>query len=98
MDWSAWQVVVSDATLATASAARDAGRPLWRVSSTTFVHLASDGTMAPLGRFATPEVSIDSVSPQPCTASVIVRMAREMVPCMLVRGRRTISKTLSEPC
>ena len=47
---------MSDATLAAVRAARAAGRPLWRVSSTTFVHLASDGTMAPLGRFATPEV------------------------------------------
>ena len=53
---------MSDATLAAASVARDAGRPLWRVSSTTFVHLASDGTMSPLGRFATPEVTNGSAS------------------------------------
>ena len=49
------QVVVSEATLTAMAAARAAGRPLWRVSSTTFVHLASDGTLRPLGAFATPE-------------------------------------------
>lgn len=33
------QVVVTDATLAAMEAARAAGRPLWRVSSTVFTHV-----------------------------------------------------------
>ena len=49
------EVVVFDATLAAAERARAAGRPAWRVSSTLFCHVASDQTLEPLGRFATPE-------------------------------------------
>jgi hypothetical protein len=36
------QVVCTDATLAAVTAARQAGRSLWRVSSTVFGHIASD--------------------------------------------------------
>jgi len=34
---------------------RAIGRPLWRVSSTVFVHLASRAIVQPLKQFATPE-------------------------------------------
>jgi hypothetical protein len=47
------EVVVSDATTAAVAAARQAGRPLWRVSSTFFAHCRSDESLAPLGHFAT---------------------------------------------
>ena len=33
-------------------AARAAGRPLWRVSSTVFGHIASDQVLSPVGHFA----------------------------------------------
>lgn len=46
------QVVVSEATAAAVKVARREGRPLWRVSSTVFAHIASDQTLRPLGRFA----------------------------------------------
>ena len=46
------QVVFSEATAKATDAARKAGRPLWRVSSTMFAHAASDQTLMPLGRFA----------------------------------------------
>ena len=46
------QVVFSEATAKAMDAARKAGRPLWRVSSTMFAHAASDQTLKPLGRFA----------------------------------------------
>lgn len=49
------EVVCTHDTLAAAQAARDAGRPLWRVSSTVFSHIASDVVLEPLGRFSTPE-------------------------------------------
>ena len=39
MESSHTQVVVSDSTLAAMDAARAAGRPLWRVSSTVFAHV-----------------------------------------------------------
>ena len=52
------KVVVSEATLVAVDAARAVGRPLWRVSSTTFVHLASDGILQPLGVFATDKARI----------------------------------------
>ncbi|KAL6756721.1 hypothetical protein V8C86DRAFT_2643540 [Haematococcus lacustris] len=48
------EVVVSSDTVAAISAARAAGRSLWRVSSTLFAHCASDYTLRPLGCFATP--------------------------------------------
>lgn len=46
------QVVVSQATAAAVREARQQGRPLWRVSSTVFAHIASDQLLAPLGHFA----------------------------------------------
>ncbi len=49
------QVVVTQATAAAIQAARREGRPLWRVSSTVFSHIASDLTLRPLGRFADDE-------------------------------------------
>ena len=45
------QVVVTEATLAAADAARAAGRSTWRVSSTVFTHCCSDALLRPLGRF-----------------------------------------------
>ena len=48
------EVVVSDAAVAAIAAARDAGRSLWRISSTCFAHMNSDVVLEPLGAFATP--------------------------------------------
>lgn len=49
------EVVCGEATVAAAESARAAGRPLWRVSSTVFSHLASDSVLEPQGSFGTPE-------------------------------------------
>lgn len=48
------EVVCTPDTLAAADKARQEGRPLWRVSSTVFSHIASDVILEPLGRFASP--------------------------------------------
>ncbi|EFJ50218.1 hypothetical protein VOLCADRAFT_80362 [Volvox carteri f. nagariensis] len=45
------EVVVTEATLAAVEAARAAGRSTWRISSTVFIHCASDAVLRPLGRF-----------------------------------------------
>ena len=45
------QVVCTDATCAAVERARAEGRPLWRVSSTVFAHVASDEVLQPLGAF-----------------------------------------------
>ena len=51
-------MVVTEDTLCAAEAAREAGRSLWRVSSTVFAHIASDQMLQPLGHFAQlPEAS-----------------------------------------
>lgn len=34
---------------------RAANRPIWRISSTLFYHIASDNILTPLGKFATEE-------------------------------------------
>jgi len=49
------EVIVDEGTLAAMDRQRAAGRPLWRISSTTFFHINSDQTLEPLGPFATPE-------------------------------------------
>ncbi|POM73186.1 Hypothetical protein PHPALM_9989 [Phytophthora palmivora] len=49
------EVVVAESTLETISERKNAGKSLWRVSSTLFSHTASDKTLEPLGHFATPE-------------------------------------------
>jgi hypothetical protein len=46
------QVVVSPETVESIERAKTEGRPLWRVSSTCFYHVASDAVLAPVGRFA----------------------------------------------
>ena len=46
------QVVCTEATRAAVDRARAAGRPLCRVSSTVFAHIASDELLRPIGRFA----------------------------------------------
>lgn len=46
------EVVVSHDAVAAVAAARTAGRPLWRVSSTFFAHCRSDASIAPVGDFA----------------------------------------------
>ena len=48
------QVICSDATLAAAKKALQAGRSTWRVSSTVFAHIASDQTLRPLACFDSP--------------------------------------------
>ena len=45
-------MVCTDATCAAVERARAEGRPLWRVSSTVFAHVASDEVLRPLGAFA----------------------------------------------
>lgn len=49
------EVIVSEATLKAIEERKAADKSLWRVSSTLFSHTASDETLQPLGRFATPE-------------------------------------------
>ncbi|CAE7883763.1 phqC [Symbiodinium sp. KB8] len=49
------EVVVVDETLQAIEKARKEGRSLWRISSTLFSHLASDLTIEPIDKFATPE-------------------------------------------
>ena len=46
------QVVCTEATLAAAQRAAEAGRSLWRVSSTVFAHIASDVMLQPMGESA----------------------------------------------
>ncbi|CAM9521841.1 unnamed protein product [Chrysoparadoxa australica] len=45
------EVVVTEDTLSAIEAAKQAGRSLWRVSSTCFVHISSDTVLKPLGQF-----------------------------------------------
>lgn len=49
------EVIVAEPTLETIAQRKADGKSLWRVSSTLFSHTASDQTLEPLGRFATPE-------------------------------------------
>eukprot|EP00455_Lapot_gusevi_P046126 TRINITY_DN601_c0_g1_i1.p1 TRINITY_DN601_c0_g1~~TRINITY_DN601_c0_g1_i1.p1 ORF type:complete len:113 (+),score=47.61 TRINITY_DN601_c0_g1_i1:39-377(+) len=49
------EVIVDQDTLAAKQRRSELGRPLWRVSSTLFSHIASDNLLQPLGHFATPE-------------------------------------------
>jgi len=49
------EVIVSPETIAAVERAKKDGRSLWRVSSTLFSHVASDGELRPLAHFATPE-------------------------------------------
>lgn len=46
------EVVVSDKTVAAIDRAREAGRSLWRISSTCFTAIQSDDVLRPLGPFA----------------------------------------------
>jgi isopenicillin N synthase-like dioxygenase len=49
------EVVCTPATVKAMEDAKAAGRSCWRVSSTVFGHLASDGVLEPLGKYATEE-------------------------------------------
>jgi isopenicillin N synthase-like dioxygenase len=49
------EVLLSEATLQAAEAAKAKGHCLWRVSSTLFAHVQSDQILRPLGRFAQEE-------------------------------------------
>lgn len=51
------EVVVVDETMAAIERARDAGRSLWRISSTLFGHLASDQVLQPVAHFATDDAA-----------------------------------------
>jgi hypothetical protein len=46
------QVIVAPETVAAIARASEAGRSLWRVSSTLFYHVNSDQSIAPVGAFA----------------------------------------------
>ncbi len=48
------EVVVNDGTLAAIKSRAALGKPLWRVSSTLFGHIASDNVLQPVGHFKTP--------------------------------------------
>ena len=50
--WCLLQVVCTEATCAAIARAAAEGKPLWRVSSTVFAHIASDVLLEPVGRFA----------------------------------------------
>eukprot|EP00246_Nothoceros_aenigmaticus_P013397 TRINITY_DN4587_c0_g1_i1.p1 TRINITY_DN4587_c0_g1~~TRINITY_DN4587_c0_g1_i1.p1 ORF type:complete len:193 (+),score=38.79 TRINITY_DN4587_c0_g1_i1:33-581(+) len=45
------EVAVSSKTILAVKAAKEAGKSLWRVSSTVFGHIASDVALQPLGHF-----------------------------------------------
>lgn len=49
------EVVVAESTIDVIEKRKAEGKSLWRVSSTLFSHTASDVTLEPLGRFATPD-------------------------------------------
>jgi isopenicillin N synthase-like dioxygenase len=49
------EVVVAPETLQAVEKAKKEGRPLWRVSSTLFSHVASDKELQPIGKLATKE-------------------------------------------
>lgn len=51
------EVVVVDETLAAIERAREAGKSLWRISSTLFGHLASDVVLQPVEKFASEEAA-----------------------------------------
>ena len=46
------EVVVSGDTVAAIERAKAASKPLWRISSTCFAHVASDNVLAPMEPFA----------------------------------------------
>ena len=57
------EVVVTEGTMAAIEKQKAAGRPLWRVSSTLFSHVASDSVLQPIeGKF---EKNDDKYPPQP---------------------------------
>jgi len=49
------EVIVSSDTTSAIERAKQRGRPIWRVSSTLFFHIASDNELKPLDKFATKE-------------------------------------------
>ncbi|KAJ3413884.1 hypothetical protein HDV05_007326 [Chytridiales sp. JEL 0842] len=49
------EVVVVPGTIDAIERQRAKNRPLWRISSTLFFHIASDNILKPIGPFATPE-------------------------------------------
>ena len=51
------EVVVVDETLAAIERAQEAGKSLWRISSTLFGHLASDVVLQPVEKFASEEAA-----------------------------------------
>jgi isopenicillin N synthase-like dioxygenase len=53
------EVVVNEAALEAAAAAKAAGRSLWRISSTLFGHIASKESLKPVGHFAQLESAKD---------------------------------------
>lgn len=49
------EVIVTEDTLKAVEKQKAVGRPLWRISSTLFFHVASDSTLKPLGNFSNPK-------------------------------------------
>lgn len=71
-----WQVVCTHATKSAVARAAAEGRPLWRVSSTVFAHIASDLMLEPLGRFAE---GADLFKYKPILAGDFVRQELEAI-------------------
>jgi isopenicillin N synthase-like dioxygenase len=64
------EVVVVDETMGAIARAKELGRPLWRISSTLFSHIASDQDLKPLGHFADQEGAADKYPPIKAGAQV----------------------------
>lgn len=52
------EVVVIEETLRAIEKQIERNRPIWRISSTLFYHLASDNMLEPIGKFKTGESTI----------------------------------------
>lgn len=82
------QVVVTEQTLAAAEAARAAGRPTWRISSTVFSQIASDevGAGCVVGSWASGEGTGQSVASLH-TGGLVLQHSSMLPACSLQRLR-----------
>ena len=70
------QVICTEATQEAIKRAAAEGRPLWRVSSTVFAHIASDEMLMPVGRFAQ---EADASMYEPILAGAFVQKELEVI-------------------
>lgn len=75
------EVVVVPQTLAAMERNAALNRPLWRISSTLFSHIASDNMLKPLGHFATKSSEVIKKYPE-TYAGDQVRKELEMIKLM----------------